>query len=81
MISPAMIFVITCLFNFVTEFTGIKSSIFNAIHIIDYLIKKLYQIQLGLFNKVNDLRHQHVVKPQKLPNGKSLIQKMSGVIK
>jgi hypothetical protein len=25
----------------------------DAIHIIDYLIKELYQIQLGLFNKVN----------------------------
>ena len=37
----------------VTEFTGIKSSIFNAIHIIDYLIKCLYQLQGGFFNKAN----------------------------
>jgi len=34
----------------VTEFTGIQSSVFNVINIIDYLIKYLYQIQLGLFN-------------------------------
>jgi hypothetical protein len=38
---------------FVTEFTGIKSYIISTIHIIEYLIKYLYQIQLELFNKVN----------------------------